>query len=57
VQLDNARVDPSKVGTVPGVSQVSDLPTPLVVVLALLLVIALAIAALSIRSLVNARRA
>jgi hypothetical protein len=57
VQLDNARVDPSKVGTVPGVSQVSDLPTPLVVVLALLLVVALAIAAVSIRSLVNARRA
>jgi hypothetical protein len=57
VQLDNARVDPSKVGTVPGVSQVSDLPTPLVVVLALLLFVALAIAAVSIRSLVNARRA
>ena len=57
VQLDNARVDPSRVGTVPGVSQVSDLPTPLVVVLALLLVVALAIAAVSIRSLVNARRA
>jgi hypothetical protein len=57
VQLDNARVDPSKVGRVPGVSQASDLPTPLVVVLALLLVVALAIAAVSIRSLVNARRA
>jgi hypothetical protein len=57
VQLDNARVDPSKVGTVPGVSQVSDLPAPLVVVLALLLVVALAIAAFSIRNLVNARRA
>lgn len=57
VALDHARVDASKVGTVPGVSQVSDLPTPLVVVLALLLLVALAIAALSIRSLVNARRA
>jgi hypothetical protein len=57
VALDNARVDASKVGTVPGVSQVSDLPAPLVVVLALLLLLALAIAALSIRSLVNARRA
>jgi hypothetical protein len=57
VQLDNARVDPSKVGTVPGVSRVSDLPTPLIVVLALLLVVALAIAAVSLRSLVNARRA
>ena len=57
VALDNTRVDPSKVGTVPGASQASDLPTPLVVVLALLLVVALAIAAVSIRSLVNARRA
>jgi hypothetical protein len=57
VALDNARVDASKVGAVPGVSQVSDLPTPLVVVLALLLLVALAIAALSIRNLVNARRA
>jgi hypothetical protein len=57
VQLDDGRVDASKVGAVPGVSQVSDLPAPLVVVLALLLVVALAIAAASIRSLVNARRA
>jgi hypothetical protein len=57
VALGNARVDASKVGAVPGVSQVSDLPTPLVVVLALLLLVALAIAALGIRSLVNARRA
>jgi hypothetical protein len=57
VALDHARVDASKVGAVPGVSQVSDLPTPLVVVLALLLLVALAIVALSIRSLVNARRA
>lgn len=57
VELDNVTVDPRKVGTVPGVSQVSDLPTPLVVVLALLLVAALAIAVIGIRNLVNARRA
>jgi hypothetical protein len=57
VALDNTRVDASKVGTVPGVSQVSDLPAPLVVVLALLLLVALAIGAVSIRNLVNARRA
>jgi hypothetical protein len=55
--VNNTRVDPSKVGTVPGVSRVSDLPTPLVAVLALLLVAALALAAVRIRSLVNARRA
>jgi hypothetical protein len=51
------RVDPTKVGTVPGVSQVSNLPTSLIVVLALLLVAALALAAVRIRSLVDARRA
>jgi hypothetical protein len=56
-ELDNARVDPDKVGAVPGVSQVSDLPAPLVAVLALLLAAALALAALRIRSLVHARRA
>jgi hypothetical protein len=56
-QLDNAKVDPNKVGTVPGVSQVSNLPTPLVAVLAMLLVAALALGAVRIRSLVNARRA
>jgi hypothetical protein len=55
--VNNTRVDPSKVGAVPGVSRVSDLPTPLVAVLALLLVAALALAAVRIRSLVNARRA
>jgi hypothetical protein len=57
VALDDTRVDTSKVGTVPGVSQVSDLPAPLVVVLALLLLVALALAAIGIRNLVNARRA
>lgn len=56
-EVDNTRVDPSKVGAVPGVSRVSDLPTPLVAVLALLLVAALGLAAVRIRSLVNARRA
>jgi hypothetical protein len=56
-ELDKTRVDPSKVGAVPGVSQASNLPTPLVAVLALLLVAALALAAVRIRSLVNARRA
>jgi hypothetical protein len=56
-EVHNTRVDPSKVGTVPGVSRVSDLPTPLVAVLALLLAASLALAAARIRSLVNARRA
>jgi hypothetical protein len=55
--IDDTKVDPSKVGSVPGVSQVSHLPTPLVVVLALLLVAALAMAAVGIRNLVNTRRA
>jgi hypothetical protein len=53
LQLDNAKVDPTKVGTVPGVSRVSDLPTPLVAVLALLALAALALGALRIRSLVD----
>ena len=57
VSLDDATVDPAKVGTVPGVSQVSDLPTPLVVLLALLLAGALAAGGLRIRRLVDARRA
>jgi hypothetical protein len=56
-ELDNAKVDPTKVGTVPGVSRVSDLPAPLAAVLALLLAAALALGALRIRSLVHARRA
>jgi hypothetical protein len=59
VQLDNAKVDPSKVGTVPGVSRVSvsDLPAPLVVVVVLLLAAALALGGTRIRSLVRSRRA
>jgi hypothetical protein len=56
-QLDNTTVDPSKVGSVPGVTRVSDLPAPLIAVLALLLVAALALGAVRIRSLVHARRA
>jgi hypothetical protein len=57
VQLDNTAVDTAKVGTAPGVSSVSDLPTPLAVLLALLLAAALAIGSLRLRRLVNARRA
>ena len=57
LQVNDTHIDPSKVGRVPGVSRVSDLPTPLAAVLALLLVAALALAAVRIRSLVNARRA
>ena len=57
LDLDNATVDATKVGTVPGVSRASDLPTPLAIVLALLLVAALTLAALRIKSLVHARRA
>ncbi len=49
-------VDPGKVGTVPGVSRVSDLPTPVVVLLVLLLAAALALGASRIRTLVVARR-
>jgi hypothetical protein len=56
-QLDNTKVDPNKVGTVPGVTQVSNLPTPLVAVLVLLLVAVLALCAVRLRSLVHARRA
>ena len=57
VSLDSASVDAAKVGTVPGVSQVSDLPASLVVLLALLLAGTLAIGSLRVRRLVNARRA
>ncbi|MDP2712853.1 MAG: hypothetical protein Q8O56_16715 [Solirubrobacteraceae bacterium] len=56
VSLDRATVDPAKVGTVPGLSQVSDLPAPLTGLLALLLAGALAIGSLRIRRLVHARR-
>ena len=56
VSLDDG-VDTAKVGTAPGVSAGADLPTPLVLMLALLLAGALAVAALRVRRLVNARRA
>jgi hypothetical protein len=57
VAVDNTSVDPAKVGTVPGISQVADLPTPLVVLLALLIAGTLALGGLRIRRLVDARRA
>lgn len=57
VELDEASVDPTKVGTVPGLSQVADLPAPLAGLLALLLAGALALGSLRVRRLVNARRA
>jgi hypothetical protein len=57
VAVDNAMVDPAAVGTAPGVNQASDLPTPVLLLLALLLAGALAVAGLRVRRLVNARRA
>jgi hypothetical protein len=57
VAVANTSVDPAKAGAVPGVSQVADLPAPLTVLLALLLIGALAIAGLRLRRLVDARRA
>ena len=56
VQLDSTAIDAAKAGTVPGVSQASDLPAPLALLLALLLVGALAVGSLRIRRLVDARR-
>ena len=55
--LGGDAVDTTKVGTAPGVSRASALPTPLVLMLALLLAGALAVAGLRVRRLVNARRA
>lgn len=57
VSLDDGAVDTTKVGTAPGVSTASDLPTPLLLMLALLLAGTLAVAGLRVRRLVNARRA
>ncbi len=57
VLLDTATVDPAKAGSVPGLSQVSQLPAPLAVLLALMLAAALALSALRIRRLVHTRRA
>jgi hypothetical protein len=55
--VDNATVDPAKVGRVPATSQASTLPTPIAVLLALLLAGLLALGAVRVRSLVHARRA
>ena len=57
VRVNDATVDPAKVGRVPGMSQASTLPTPIVVLLALLLAGLLAFGAVRIRSLVHSRRA
>ena len=56
VALDEGAVDTTNIGTAPGVSQAADLPTPLVLMLALLLAGALAVGGLRVRRLVNARR-
>jgi hypothetical protein len=57
VSLDDAAVDTAKAGTAPGLGPSADLPTPLLVMLALLLAGALAVAGLRVRRLVNTRRA
>jgi hypothetical protein len=57
VRVDNASVDPGKVGTAPGVNQVADLPTSLAILLALLIAGTLVLGAVRIRRLVDARRA
>ncbi len=57
VSLDDGAVDTTNIATAPGVSQAADLPTPLVLILALLLAGALAVGGLRVRRLVNARRA
>jgi len=57
VALDDGAVDTARIGTAPGVSQAADLPTPLVLMLALLLAGALAVGGLRVRRLVIARRA
>ena len=57
VALGDGAVDTTNIGTAPGVSQSAGLPTPLVLILALLLAGALAIGGLRVRRLVNARRA
>jgi hypothetical protein len=56
VSLDDG-ADAANAGTAPGVSAGADLPTPLVLMLALLLAGALAVAALRVRRLVSTRRA
>ncbi len=55
--LESTNVDTTNAGRAPGSGDGSDVPTPLVVVLAMLLAATLAMAAVRLRSLVNARRA
>ena len=55
--LDNGTVIPANAATAPTTSAVADLPTALIVPLALLLAGALALAGLRIRRLVHTRRA
>ena len=57
VAVDNAMLDPGEIGTAPAANAAADLPTPLLLILALLLAGALAVAGLRVRRLVNARRA
>ena len=57
IALGGAQVDPTKAGEVPGVSAVGDLPTPLLILLALLAAGALAYGTTRVSKLVVARRA
>jgi hypothetical protein len=57
VAVDNAMLDPGEEGTAPAVNQAADMPTPLLLMLALLLAGTLAVAGLRVRRLVNTRRA
>ena len=57
VTLDNGTVIPANAGTAPSTSGVADLPTALIVPLALLLAGALVLGGLRIRRLVHTRRA
>ncbi|HUR86474.1 MAG TPA: hypothetical protein VMY78_14120 [Solirubrobacteraceae bacterium] len=54
--LESTNVDTTNAGRAPGSGDGSDVPAPLVVVLAMLLAATLAMAAVRLRSLVNARR-
>lgn len=54
--LEDTAIDTAKIGAAPGVSRSADLPTPLVLMLALLLAGTLVVAGLRVRRLVNARR-
>ncbi|MBA3326718.1 MAG: hypothetical protein H0T43_00240 [Solirubrobacterales bacterium] len=54
--LGDLNVDPARSGSAPGVGQLGDLPTPVILLLALLAAGALALGATRIRGLVLARR-